>query len=87
MRIALEVVFWVSAGLIVWTLLGYGAVLAALDWALPARARSADGASPLAELPRMSLIVAAHDEEPVDSRWSHSRSSSSSGPTRSESPS
>jgi hypothetical protein len=30
MRTALEIVFWVSAGLIVWTQLGYAAALAVL---------------------------------------------------------
>jgi cellulose synthase/poly-beta-1,6-N-acetylglucosamine synthase-like glycosyltransferase len=61
----LEVVFWVSAGLIVWTQVGYAAVLAALDWALPARAKHAAGGGPRGELPHLSLIVAAHDEERV----------------------
>jgi cellulose synthase/poly-beta-1,6-N-acetylglucosamine synthase-like glycosyltransferase len=65
MRTGLEVVFWVSAGLIVWTQVGYAAALAALDWALPARAEHEGGGTPQGELPRMSLIVAAHDERRV----------------------
>jgi len=63
MRLALEIVFWVSCGLIVWTQLGYAATLALL-----ARVRGAGGAQlPAAsgELPTLSLIVAAHDEEGV----------------------
>jgi cellulose synthase/poly-beta-1,6-N-acetylglucosamine synthase-like glycosyltransferase len=63
MRTALEVVFWVSAGLIVWTQVGYAAALAALDWALQARAKPAAPARPMP--PSLSLIVAAHDEEGV----------------------
>ena len=66
MRTALEVVFWVSAGLIVWTQVGYAAALAALAHVF---ARSADAAGDSAAaggpLPVLSLIVAAHDEESV----------------------
>src|SRR5207302_9315396 len=65
MRTALEVVFWVSAGLIVWTQAGYGAALAAIDRALPERARHPSHAAAREELPHLSLIVAAHDEEGV----------------------
>jgi cellulose synthase/poly-beta-1,6-N-acetylglucosamine synthase-like glycosyltransferase len=65
MRTALEVVFWLSAALILWTQLGYAAALAALDRALPRRAQRASGVAPAGELPRLSLIVAAHDEERV----------------------
>ena len=63
--VALEVVFWVSAALIVWTQAGYGAALAAIDRALPERARHPSHAAPRDELPHLSLIVAAHDEERV----------------------
>jgi cellulose synthase/poly-beta-1,6-N-acetylglucosamine synthase-like glycosyltransferase len=64
MMTALEVVFWLSAALIVWTQVGYAAALAVLDRALPRRAER--GGVPSAhEPPRMSLIVAAHDEEGV----------------------
>jgi cellulose synthase/poly-beta-1,6-N-acetylglucosamine synthase-like glycosyltransferase len=65
--IAVAVVFWVSAGLLVYTHLGYPAVL----WAL---ARGREGRSGPGrpgsggEVPRVSLIVAAHDEEEVIGR-------------------
>ncbi len=66
MRTALEVVFWVSAGLIVWTQVGYAAALAALAHVF---ARSADAAGDTGiagvPVPVLSLIVAAHDEESV----------------------
>ena len=65
MRTALEVVFWVSAGLIVWTQAGYAAALAALAFVF---ARSADAVGDVAAgslPPVLSLIVAAHDEESV----------------------
>jgi cellulose synthase/poly-beta-1,6-N-acetylglucosamine synthase-like glycosyltransferase len=58
--IALAVVFWVSAGLIVYTHLGYPLVL----WVLVhLRGRTATG--PAAGPPSVSLIVAAYDEEEV----------------------
>jgi cellulose synthase/poly-beta-1,6-N-acetylglucosamine synthase-like glycosyltransferase len=59
MRAALEILFWLTAGLIVWTQLGYAAALAVL-------ARLLGGAlSPPARsgTPSVSLIVAAHDEQ------------------------
>jgi cellulose synthase/poly-beta-1,6-N-acetylglucosamine synthase-like glycosyltransferase len=62
MRTALEIVFWLCAGLIVWTQLGYAAALAALDWALGARGRTNAAVPSAGELPHVSLIVAAHDE-------------------------
>lgn len=56
-----EIVFWLCAGLLVYTHLGYPLVLALLDRLRPQpRNRGAD-----ASLPRVSLIVAAHDEEEV----------------------
>jgi glycosyltransferase involved in cell wall biosynthesis len=59
--IVLEVVFWVCAGLIVWTQLGYAATLAVL-----ARAFGRAGQIAMPEPPpSLSLIVAAHDEESV----------------------
>jgi cellulose synthase/poly-beta-1,6-N-acetylglucosamine synthase-like glycosyltransferase len=61
MRTALEIVFWVSAGLIVWTQVGYAAALAALVRVLPARPPA--GEHP--PLPSLSLIIAAHDEGSV----------------------
>jgi cellulose synthase/poly-beta-1,6-N-acetylglucosamine synthase-like glycosyltransferase len=57
---ALEVVFWVSAGLLVYAHLGYPPLLALL-----ARGRRARPAVELRALPSVSLIVAAHDEEQV----------------------
>ncbi|MFL5891788.1 MAG: glycosyltransferase family 2 protein [Solirubrobacterales bacterium] len=64
---ALAIVFWVSAALLVYTHVGYPLVL----WVLArnrsdrvdAHARASDE-----ELPRVSLIVAAHDEEGVIER-------------------
>ena len=56
---AVEIAFWVSAGLIVYTHAGYPLLLAGL-----ARLRR----RPLwrsAELPRVSLVIAAHDEREV----------------------
>jgi cellulose synthase/poly-beta-1,6-N-acetylglucosamine synthase-like glycosyltransferase len=65
MRTALEVVFWLSAALIVWTQVGYAATLAVLDRALARRAGPGRGVSPAGEPRLLSLIVAAHDEERV----------------------
>jgi hypothetical protein len=55
-----EVVFWVAAGLLVYTHVGYPLVLAAVTRGRTARATLAP-----AQLPSVSLIVAAHDEEAV----------------------
>jgi cellulose synthase/poly-beta-1,6-N-acetylglucosamine synthase-like glycosyltransferase len=62
MNTVLEVVFWLSIALIVWTQLGYALALAALAALLGARKSSpvAAGAQP-----SVSLIVAAHDEQEV----------------------
>jgi cellulose synthase/poly-beta-1,6-N-acetylglucosamine synthase-like glycosyltransferase len=60
MTAALEILFWCSAALIVWTQLGYALALAVL--ALFARPTAEP--SP-ASLPPLSLIVAAHDEQAV----------------------
>jgi cellulose synthase/poly-beta-1,6-N-acetylglucosamine synthase-like glycosyltransferase len=64
MKPALEVVFWLSVVLIVWTQLGYALALAAIArvFAPSGRVISRDA---LAEPPSLSLIVAAHDEESV----------------------
>jgi glycosyltransferase involved in cell wall biosynthesis len=73
--IALEVLFWVCAALIVWTQLGYALALAALVRLLP-RARPAQpagimrspgrgGADREEDVPSVTLIVAAHDEQQV----------------------
>jgi glycosyltransferase involved in cell wall biosynthesis len=56
----LEVLFWVCAGLLVYTQLGYPLLL----WAL-SRVRRARKSAPLDELPSVSLIVAAYREEGV----------------------
>jgi cellulose synthase/poly-beta-1,6-N-acetylglucosamine synthase-like glycosyltransferase len=60
--IAIAIAFWLSAGLIVYTHLGYPLVLRLL---LVLRRRPAKGSSGSDELPRVSLIVAAYDEEEV----------------------
>jgi cellulose synthase/poly-beta-1,6-N-acetylglucosamine synthase-like glycosyltransferase len=68
---ALEIIFWLSAALIVWTQLGYAAVLAVLARLFaPAASHSAIDPSSSAGavaggLPSLSLIVAAHDEQSV----------------------
>ncbi len=61
MSTALEIVFWLAAGLIVWTQLGYALTLAVL-----ARLAGRPPAPTPAQgepLPTVSLIVAAHDEQ------------------------
>jgi hypothetical protein len=80
--LALEVLFWLCVGLIVWTQLGYAAALAGLARLLPSAAvfprerprRSpgrgeADQSSPP---PSLSLIIAAHDEQGVIAETVHS---------------
>jgi cellulose synthase/poly-beta-1,6-N-acetylglucosamine synthase-like glycosyltransferase len=65
--IAVEIAFWASAGLLVYTMLGYPLVL----WLL-ARGRSErlpTSAEPDGKLPRVSLIVAAHNEEESILAW------------------
>lgn len=65
--LALEVLFWLCVGLILWTQLGYAAALAVLARVLPAGRSGprAHGADRPPEPPSLSLIVAAHDEEAV----------------------
>jgi cellulose synthase/poly-beta-1,6-N-acetylglucosamine synthase-like glycosyltransferase len=65
-RFVLEIVFWVCCAAIVWTQLGYAAALSVLA-RLFARPQSKPGEriNPSQPLPSLSLIVAAHDEEPV----------------------
>jgi cellulose synthase/poly-beta-1,6-N-acetylglucosamine synthase-like glycosyltransferase len=58
--LVLEILFWSAIALILWTQLGYAVALALL-----ARIRSDPAPPPGVELPRLSLIVAAHDEEAV----------------------
>jgi cellulose synthase/poly-beta-1,6-N-acetylglucosamine synthase-like glycosyltransferase len=78
MKAALEICFWICAGLIAWTQLGYALALALLARVLPAAPevpRAASWRSPArggahhqsgADLPpSLSLIVAAHDEQAV----------------------
>jgi cellulose synthase/poly-beta-1,6-N-acetylglucosamine synthase-like glycosyltransferase len=65
MRTALEIVFWLSLALIAWTQVGYAAALALLDWALRPRPPRQTAVAPDPELPSLSLVVAAHDEEGV----------------------
>ena len=60
---ALEIVFWTCAGLIVWTQVGYAAVLAVLARLFGRAPILAPGQ--FESLPSLSLIVAAHDEESV----------------------
>jgi cellulose synthase/poly-beta-1,6-N-acetylglucosamine synthase-like glycosyltransferase len=62
--LALAIVFWLSCGLIVWTQLGYAVALVGLARVLGAADRSAPShVAP--QLPTLSLIIAAHDEEQV----------------------
>jgi cellulose synthase/poly-beta-1,6-N-acetylglucosamine synthase-like glycosyltransferase len=63
MRTALAVVLWTSLGLIVYTHVGYPLLLA-----LIARLRRPTVVEPAQDLPRVTLIVAAHDEEQVIER-------------------
>jgi glycosyltransferase involved in cell wall biosynthesis len=60
MREALEILFWLAAGSIVWTQLGY-----ALALAMVSRVASPGGSEMTlqAALPAVSLIVASHDEQ------------------------
>ena len=68
--LALEILFWLSAALLVWTQVGYAAALAVLvRLFVPAASRSAvDPSAAGADavgLPSLSLVVAAHDEQSV----------------------
>ncbi len=56
--VVLEIIFWLAVGLLVYTHLGYPLVL----WAL-SRARQTPEAVEPTQLPRVSMIVAAHNEE------------------------
>lgn len=60
---ALELVFWGCAGLIVWTQVGYAAALAVCARLL--RATPTRTPSQSEQLPSLSLVVAAHDEQSV----------------------
>jgi glycosyltransferase involved in cell wall biosynthesis len=63
MSAVLEIVFWLAAGLIVWTQLGYALTLALIVRVAAPRARRPSGSPETARPPRVSLIVAAHDEQ------------------------
>ena len=64
--LALQVVFWLCVGLIVWTQIGYAAALALLARLLPSAPPAAVQAPPpSSQLPDLSLIVAAHNEQAV----------------------
>lgn len=69
---ALEIVFWASVALLVYTHLGYPLLLKLLVSLRGRRRRHPEGAAEPrrsdAETPRVSLIVAAHDEEEVIAR-------------------
>jgi cellulose synthase/poly-beta-1,6-N-acetylglucosamine synthase-like glycosyltransferase len=60
--IALKALFWVSAGLIGWTHVGYPLAATALARLRPKPVRRNDGA------PSVTIVVAAHDEEMVIER-------------------
>ena len=67
MRTAVEVAFWVSAGLLVYAHLGYPALLAVLTGLR--RGRAEGGSAPRdSDLPTVAVIVPAHDEEEVIGR-------------------
>jgi cellulose synthase/poly-beta-1,6-N-acetylglucosamine synthase-like glycosyltransferase len=63
--LALEIVFWVSIGLIVWTQVGYAAALAVLARMSGRSPGSASDGGSAGPPPILSLIIAAHDEEAV----------------------
>jgi glycosyltransferase involved in cell wall biosynthesis len=64
--LALAIVFWLCVGLIVWTQVGYAAALALIARVLPGvRASRRELRPGPGELPSLSLIVAAHNEEAV----------------------
>jgi cellulose synthase/poly-beta-1,6-N-acetylglucosamine synthase-like glycosyltransferase len=62
---ALEIVFWAAAGLIVYAHLGYPLLLGGL---VALFGRQNEPPAPAGELPSVSLIIPAHDEEAVIER-------------------
>ena len=66
MTIALEVLFWISIGLLVWSQLGYPLFLALLQGIL--RRPSAPGPIRGDDVPFVSIVIAAYREEPVIAR-------------------
>jgi cellulose synthase/poly-beta-1,6-N-acetylglucosamine synthase-like glycosyltransferase len=65
----LEIAFWAAAGLIVYTHVGYPLALALLVRLRRHASAPVPDAVASEALPRVSLIVAAHDEEDVIARW------------------
>jgi cellulose synthase/poly-beta-1,6-N-acetylglucosamine synthase-like glycosyltransferase len=67
MTTAAEIVFWVCAALIAWTQLGYALAVAALARMVAPASRASSASQERAANPnrRVSLIVAAHDEQEV----------------------
>ncbi len=64
--LALEIVFWVSIALIVWTQVGYAVALAAFARVFARGERTGSDITPPPDgPPTLSVIVAAHDEESV----------------------
>jgi len=61
--VAVEIVFWVAAGLLVYTHLGYLLVLRALVALRGGRSSPTGAAAPAADPPLVSLVIAAHDEQ------------------------
>ncbi len=66
MTIALEALFWISIGLLVWSQLGYPLFLALLQGIL--RRPSAPGPIRGDDVPFVSIVIAAYREEPVIAR-------------------
>ena len=62
---ALEILFWVAVGLIVYAHLGYPLLLRALVALFGERDQRSES---VGELPQVTLIIPAHDEEPVIER-------------------
>ena len=60
--IAIEILFWVSLGAIVWTHVAYPALLPLLGRLAPRQIRAAD------QTPTVAVIIAAHNEETVIAR-------------------
>jgi cellulose synthase/poly-beta-1,6-N-acetylglucosamine synthase-like glycosyltransferase len=60
--LALKILFWLCAGALVWTHLGYPLAAALVARVRPRRVRKADGEPPVA------VIIAAHNEEDVIAR-------------------
>jgi cellulose synthase/poly-beta-1,6-N-acetylglucosamine synthase-like glycosyltransferase len=62
---AVAIAFWASAGLLVYTHLGYPVVL----WCLARLRAPEEDAGPVGEWPPVSVIVAAHNEEGTIGEW------------------